>query len=118
MHDLPRHGVEPLGAFLADGPFRAEVERAGVPTLYLGDAPRVRSVAHLRAAVRALAATAGEHHVDVLEGCGEKMSLVAGGAARATPVGCGYNLQDAPAPSPPPTAVEPGAAAGPHDPAL
>jgi len=115
LRHLPEHGIDPLVAFLADGPFRGEVERAGVPTLDLGAAPRLRDLARLPAAVRGLVAAARNEGVSVIEGCGEKMSVLAGWAARVARCGSVYNLQDAPARSLDATAAQVAAACGRHD---
>ncbi|HEX8074047.1 MAG TPA: glycosyltransferase family 4 protein, partial [Thermoleophilaceae bacterium] len=115
IRHLPEHGVEPVVAFLSDGPFRAEVEQSGVATVLLPEAPRVRQPARLPGAVLRLAGAARRERAEVLEGCGEKMSLLAGWAARAAGRGCVYNLQDAPRRSLEATVVQLGAAAGRHD---
>jgi glycosyltransferase involved in cell wall biosynthesis len=115
LRHLPEHGIDATVAFLADGPFRAEVERTGVRTVKLADAPKVRDVTRLPAAVRELAALAREERAAVVEGCGEKMSLLAGWAARIARRGCVQNLQDAPRRSLEATAVQLIAAAGRHD---
>jgi len=115
VRHLPEHGVDPVVAFLADGPFRREVEGAGVETVLLGEGPRLRSVTRVPSAVRGLAAAVRAQRADLLEGCGEKMSVLAGWAARLAGCGCVFNLQDAPRRSPTATAVQLVAAGGRHD---
>lgn len=96
VRHLPERGIEPAVAFLADGPFREEVQSAGVRTFLLGEGPHLRDPGRLPAVVRGVASLARSQRVDVIEGCGEKMSLVAGWAARLADCGGVYNLQDAP----------------------
>lgn len=115
IRNLPENGIEPVVAFFADGPFRAEVERAGVHTVRLEAAPHLRDLRRLPGDVRRLAAAARSERADVLEGCGEKMSVLAGWAARLAGRGCVYNLQDAPRRSPGATAMQLAALSGRHD---
>lgn len=115
LRHLPERGIEPVVAFFAEGPFRAELERAGVPTRLLGEAPHVRNLPGLAGATRALAALAREERADLMEGCGEKMSLLAGWSSRLARCGCVYNLQDAPLRGPRTAAVQLVAACGRHD---
>ena len=115
LRHLPEHGIEPAVAFLDDGPFRAEVGATGVRTLLLRAAPHVRELTRLPRAVRELAEVARSETADVLEGCGEKMSLLAGWAARLADCGCVYNLQDAPYRSVEAGAVQLASAFGRHD---
>ena len=115
LRHLPEHGIEPTVAFLADGPFRREAERSGVRTLFLGEGPHVRQLLRLPAAVRGLTGVVRDERIDVVEACGEKMSLLSGWAARRAGVGCVYNLQDAPRRSAPAALVQAGAALGRHD---
>jgi glycosyltransferase involved in cell wall biosynthesis len=97
IRHLPEHGVEPIVVFLASGPFVDEVRDAGVETLVLADEPpRVRELWRLPAAVRAVAAAARRVGADVVEGVGEKMSLLAGWAARGSGPTAVYSLHDAP----------------------
>jgi glycosyl transferase family 1/glycosyl transferase family 4 len=97
MRHLPEHGIEPVVAMLADGPFLEEVRGAGFPVVRLGAAPpRVRDIRRIPGTVRALAAAARTVDAAVLEGAGEKMSFFAGWAARLAGCGCVFNLQDPP----------------------
>jgi glycosyltransferase involved in cell wall biosynthesis len=115
LRHLPDHGIEPLVAFFADGPFRAEVERSGVETVTLRPAPPLREVLRVPAAVRDLSTLARTRRVDVIEGCGEKMSVLAGWAARGAGCGAVYNLQDAPWRSGASAATQLAALGGRHD---
>lgn len=115
LRHLPDHGIEPVVAFLAQGPFRDEVERTGVRTVALDDAPHVRELTRLPGAVRRLAELARRERVDVIEACGEKMALLAGWSARLAGCGCVYNLQDAPRRTPGVTAIQLLAVLGRHD---
>ena len=100
LRHLDEAGVRPRVAFLEDGPFRAEVERSGVPTDLLDRGFRARELSRLPGATRAVARAAEAHGAHVIEGCGEKMSLLAGWAARLAGCGAVFNLQDAPRRSP------------------
>jgi glycosyltransferase involved in cell wall biosynthesis len=115
LRHLDEHGIEPVVAFLADGPFRAEVERAGVRTLRLADAPRLRRSWALPGRVRELVRAVRREDADVIEACGEKMAVLAGWAARAARVPCVYNLQDGPLRDAPAGLVQAAALAGRHD---
>lgn len=115
VRHLRDNDIEPAVAFLTDGPFRGEVEAAGVETMLIGEAPRFRDVAKLPAVVRRIADVARRERADVLEGCGEKMSALSGWAARLVGCGCVYNLQDAPRRSSEATVVQAAAVSGRHD---
>lgn len=93
---LPARGIEPIVAFSDDGPFRAEVESTGIETVLLSQTPALRDLPRVPAAIREVAALARARRVEVIEGCGEKMSAFAGWAARRAGCGAIYNLQDAP----------------------
>lgn len=89
---LRSYGIEPAVAFLADGPFVNEVEAVDVPVTVLSDSPaRVRHPWQIPVQIAAVAAVARAHGATVIEGCGEKMSIWAGWAARR--VGCGSVAQ-------------------------
>lgn len=114
LRHLPEHGIEPTVAFLSGGPFRDEVEAAGVPTIRLAEVSQLRRAGRSVASVRGLADLTRER-ADVIEGCGEKMSVLAGWSARFARRPCVFNLQDGPARDPRATAVQLAAAAGRHD---
>jgi glycosyltransferase involved in cell wall biosynthesis len=115
LRHLPEKGIEPTVAFLVDGPFRLEVARTGVETVLLGPAPRLRSPTLLPGVVAELAALARSRDTAVMEGCGEKMSLLAGWAARLAGCRTMYNLQDAPRRDTRATLTQLAAASGRHD---
>jgi glycosyltransferase involved in cell wall biosynthesis len=115
IRHLPEHGIEPVVAFMAEGPFRQEVERGGVETILLGRTPHLRDLTRLPAAIREIGSVARARHVHVIEGCGEKMSFLAGWAARLAHCACVYNLQDAPRRNARATGVQLAAMLGRHD---
>jgi glycosyltransferase involved in cell wall biosynthesis len=84
--------IEPSVAFLTDGPFVEEVRALGVPVAVLADEPaRVRRPWQIPDQVTAVAEFARKQGATVIEGCGEKMSIWAGWAARRA--GCASVLQ-------------------------
>lgn len=89
--------VEPIVAFLADGPFVEEVRAHGIDAVVLADAPaRVRHPWRVPQQVRQLAAFARRRGADVLEGCGEKMAIWAGHAGRMAGIASVFQLHDGP----------------------
>lgn len=115
LRHLPDLGVDPTVAFLADGPFRDEVEHSGVRTVRLRNGPHLRDAARLPAAVREIASLARRERMDVVEGCGEKVSLLTGWAARLAGCGSVHNLQDAPRRDVRAAATQAAALTGRHD---
>lgn len=113
LRHLPDQGVDPLVVFLADGPFRDEVEAAGFATLRGPDVPHLRSPEHALRGIRTVASLV--RGVDVVEACGEKMAALTGWAARVARRPAVYNLQDAPLRDPSASAVQFAAATGRHD---
>jgi glycosyltransferase involved in cell wall biosynthesis len=113
---LPSFGIEPSVAFLADGPFVDEVRALGVPVAVLADQPaRVRHPWQIPEQISAVAEFARAQGATVIEGCGEKMSIWAGWAART--VGCASVLQlhDGPWRSMNSVVIQFGAVTAPHD---
>jgi glycosyltransferase involved in cell wall biosynthesis len=113
---LPSFGIEPSVAFLADGPFVDEVRALDVPVAVLADQPaRVRHTWQIPEQIAAVANFAREQGATVIEGCGEKMSIWAGWAARS--VGCASILQlhDGPWRSINSVVIQFGAVTAPHD---
>jgi glycosyltransferase involved in cell wall biosynthesis len=97
LRHLPEMGIRPTVAFLEDGPFREEVERGGTATVLLRtEAPRARAAWRLPRVVSQIARHARGHGFDVVEACGEKMSLLVGVGARGAGPATVFNLQDAP----------------------
>src|SRR4051794_40298874 len=115
LRHLPEHAIIPAVAFMADGPFRAEVERADVETLLLREAPQLRELTRVPAAVRAVEHTLREQRIDAIEGCGEKMSVLAGWAGRLAGVPTVYTPQDRPRRDRHATAAQLAALSGRHD---
>ena len=108
--------IEPSVAFLADGPFVDEVRAFDVPMTVLAEAPaRVRHPWQIPQQITAVADFARAQRATVIEGCGEKMSIWAGWAARK--VGCASVLQmhDGPWRSVNSTVTQVGAISTPHD---
>lgn len=93
---LPARGVDPVVAFLADGPFVDEVAAEGIAVLRLGVAARLRSPWQLRVAHRALVDAVRSSGADIVQPVGEKMALLAGWAARTAGVPAVAWLHDAP----------------------
>lgn len=113
---LPEFGIQPEVVFLADGPFVDEVRELGVPATVLADAPaRVRHPWQIPAQVGAIAAFARQMGATVVEGCGEKMSIWAGWAARHAGCGSVLQLHDGPCRSVNATVTQLGAVTAPHD---
>ncbi len=107
LRHLRAAGVEPSVASLAEGPFVEELRELGVPVRVLAPSPpRVRHVWRLPATIRAVAATARETDVDVIDGWGEKMSFVAGWAARFAGRPAVMTLHDVARRTPSATAVQ------------
>lgn len=116
LRHLPDHGIEPVVAMLADGPFVAEVRDAGFRVVRpTGSTPRLREPRMVAAAVRAVAAAARRADAAVLEGVGEKMAFVAGWAARLAGRSCVFSLHDAPRRSVSASAVQLAAMSGRRD---
>jgi glycosyltransferase involved in cell wall biosynthesis len=115
LRHLGEAGIEPTVAFLADGPFRREVERTGAEAVLLGEAPQLRELTRVPAAVREVAALARARRTHVIEACGEKMSVLAGWASRLAGCASVYNLQDAPGRNRASSAALVAAALGRHD---
>jgi glycosyltransferase involved in cell wall biosynthesis len=108
--------IEPSVAFLADGPFVDEVRALDVPVTVLANEPaRVRHPWQIPEQITAIAHFAREQGATVIEGCGEKMSIWAGWAARR--VGCASVLQlhDGPWRSINSVVIQFGAVTAPHD---
>lgn len=83
LRHLAAAGVDPSVASFAEGPFVDEIRDLGVQVEVLASSPpRVRQIWRLPAAVRAVLATARRLDADVIDGWGEKMSLIGGWAAR------------------------------------
>ncbi len=116
LRHLGAAGVEPVVASFAEGPFVDEIRAVGVPVEVLASSPpRVRHLWRLPAAVRALAATARRIDADVIDGWGEKMSFIAGWAARVAGRPAVMTLHDVARNSRAATAVQLAATSGRHD---
>lgn len=96
LRNLDRTRVDPVVAFLARGPFVDNVRSAGVETVLLPPAGRLRHLGRLPQAVRAIARAVDASGADVVQGTGEKMSVLAGWAARRTGRPAVFWLHDAP----------------------
>lgn len=96
LRNLDRREVEPVVAFLARGPFVDDVRAAGAETVLLPPAGRLRQVGRLPGALRALRHTIEGCGADVVQATGEKMSVLAGWAARRTGRPVVFWLHDAP----------------------
>lgn len=96
LRHVDRSQVRMVVAFLADGPFVDEVREAGVEVRMLPSAGRLRDLARVPAAVRALRALIDELDPDVVQATGEKMSVYAGLACRASATPCVFWLHDSP----------------------
>jgi glycosyltransferase involved in cell wall biosynthesis len=96
VRHLPDHGVRPMVAFLADGPFVDEVEDAGAHVVRCPSSARAHEVWKFRGVARALASVARETEADIVHANGEKMAIFAGRAARRAGVPSVVRLHDAP----------------------
>ncbi len=116
LRHLEAAGVQPAVAALADGSFARELGGLGVPVSVLASAPpRVREPWRLPHAVQQIAALARRLDIDVIDGWGEKMSVLAGWAGRVTRRPVVLSMHDAPRRSVPSTAVQLAALTGRHD---
>lgn len=108
--------IEPSVAFLADGPFVDEVRALDVPVAVLADEPaRVRHPWQIPEQIAAVADFAREQGATVIEGCGEKMSIWAGWAARSAGCASVLQLHDGPWRSINSAVTQLGAVTAPHD---
>lgn len=114
--NLRAFGVEPTVAFLANGPFVDEARALDIEVEVLADAPaRVRHPWRVPSQVRALARFARDRGADVVEGCGEKMSIWAGHAGRIAGAASVFQLHDGPLRSTSTTVTQLAMAASPRD---
>ena len=108
--------IEPSVAFLTDGPFVDEVRALDVPVAVLADEPaRVRHPWQIPEQIAAVADFAREQGATVIEGCGEKMSIWAGWAARSAGCASVLQLHDGPWRSVNSVVTQFGAVTAPHD---
>lgn len=116
---LARHlrevGVDPTVAFLAEGPFLDEVERAGVAVVHLPPAPRVRAVWEASRVAGSVASVARGLGASVIQANGEKMAVYAARAARHAGCASVAWLHDAPMRSPRAAVVQALVALGRYD---
>ncbi|CAN5744786.1 hypothetical protein BH23ACT10_BH23ACT10_32520 [soil metagenome] len=114
--NLRRFGVEPIVAFLADGPFVEEARAHDIDVEVLADAPaRVRHPWQVPGQVRALARFAHARGADIIEGCGEKMSIWSGHASRMAGLASVFQLHDGPLRSGPTSVTQLAMAAAPRE---
>jgi len=111
--NLPDHGWTPVVAFLADGPFVAEVQAAGIETIALAARARVRQPWRARAVVHDITSAVARSGATVVHANGEKMGVFSSWAARSAQVPCVVWLHDAPVRSASGTAVQAVLRAGP-----
>lgn len=93
---LDRSAFDPAVAFLDDGPFVAEIEALGASVLRLPRAPRLRALHRWPATVGAIRRAIESAGADVVHANGEKMSVLAGWAARLARRPAVFWLHDAP----------------------
>ncbi|HVF12105.1 MAG TPA: glycosyltransferase family 4 protein, partial [Actinomycetota bacterium] len=86
----------PTVAFLKEGPFVQEVAERGVPIIQLSESPRLRQVWGWRRAIEEITQTIHDVECDLLQANGEKMSVLAGRAAKAAGIPSISWLQDSP----------------------
>jgi glycosyltransferase involved in cell wall biosynthesis len=115
---LPRFGIDPVIAFLADGPFVDEVRAAGVAAVHLPPPGRARHLWRAPDVARAIAAAAKETEASVVQASGEKMAIYAGWAARDARCASVFWLHDAPLRDAKSAAVQLAMACSPHDAAV
>ena len=109
-------GVEPVVLSLVDGPFVGELRGLEIPVETLSPTtPRVRDAARFLGVIRDVAATARRLGIDVIDGWGEKMSVISGWAARRAGCAAVMTLHDAPRRSAAATVVQLAAIAARHD---
>lgn len=97
LRHLDRSVVDPVVAFLADGPFIDEVAECGIRTVRLESPGRLRNPIHAPRVVRDIEGAARDLGVDVVQATGEKMSVYTGWASRrADRIPCVFWLHDAP----------------------
>lgn len=96
VRHLPDHGVDPVVAAMAKGPFVDELVESGVEVIHLPEVPRLRAGWALPAAIWRLADAARSTRADVIVGSGEKMALLAVPAARRAGSRSAAWLHDAP----------------------
>jgi glycosyltransferase involved in cell wall biosynthesis len=96
MRCLDRAEFTPVVAFCGQGPFLDEILADGIEVVRLPAPPRLRELHRVPGMIRALAGAIRSTRADIVHGNGEKMSVLAGWAARRAGVPCAFWLHDAP----------------------
>lgn len=112
---LARHDIEPIFAFLSEGPFVAEVEGAGFQARCLGAAPRARDLRSAPSVIDAVARAISDSRARWALANGEKMAPYTGWAARRAGARSVIWLHDAPLRDPASAALQLAMKLSPHD---